>query len=263
MVRSSAYFRWTPRASDNTTWAIHGKQKSGDEEWTKHRVKVLLHMSENHYFSRWKMRGPIQRNTVSLNRTAHSWAVLFSETVFLWIGPLFRRIGPRVSLIRTFSKTNAPIPKKHPVCCCTSTDCIEELGHHNNMSGEHQAAQWRRIWNQVCYWTKHPFKRSVQKGWKGHGKAARNNFSVDRSDLHSSSSRQTSSSAPRSKEASFPTPLHTRPWMCCKKAVLMIIGPLMRIESGTMGQFHAVHIIKWKPSHGAWSSVARNMERKE
>ena len=32
-------------------------------------------------------RGPIQRNTVSLNRTAHSWAVLFSETVFLWIGP--------------------------------------------------------------------------------------------------------------------------------------------------------------------------------
>ena len=62
-----------------------------------------------------KMRGPIQRNTVSLNRTAHSWAVLFSETVFLWIGPPFRRIGPRVSLIRTFSKTNAPIPKKHPV----------------------------------------------------------------------------------------------------------------------------------------------------
>ena len=35
--------------------------------------------------------------------------------MFLWIGPLFRRIGPRVSLIRTFSKTNAPIPKKHPV----------------------------------------------------------------------------------------------------------------------------------------------------
>ena len=33
-VRSRAYFRWTPRASDNTTWAIHGKQKSGDEEWT-------------------------------------------------------------------------------------------------------------------------------------------------------------------------------------------------------------------------------------
>ena len=32
-------------------------------------------------------RGPIQRNTVSLNRTAHEWAVLFSETVFRWIGP--------------------------------------------------------------------------------------------------------------------------------------------------------------------------------
>ena len=62
-----------------------------------------------------KMRGPIQRNTVSLDRIAYSSAVLFSETVFLWIEPLFRRIGPRVSLIRTFSKTNAPIPKKHPV----------------------------------------------------------------------------------------------------------------------------------------------------
>ena len=37
-------------------------------------------------------RGPIQRNTVSLNRTAHEWAVLFSETVFLWIGPrIFHR----------------------------------------------------------------------------------------------------------------------------------------------------------------------------
>ena len=36
--------------------------------------------------------------------------------MFLWIGPLFRRIGPRVSQDRTFSKTNAPIPKKHPVC---------------------------------------------------------------------------------------------------------------------------------------------------
>ena len=72
-------------------------------------------MSKNHYFSRWKMRGLIQRNTVSLNRTAHEWAVLFSETVFLWIGPLFLWIGPRVSQDRTFSKTNAPIPKKHPV----------------------------------------------------------------------------------------------------------------------------------------------------
>ena len=32
-------------------------------------------------------RSPIQRNTVSLNRTGHKWPVLFSETVFLWIGP--------------------------------------------------------------------------------------------------------------------------------------------------------------------------------
>ena len=61
------------------------------------------------------MRGPIQRNTVSLNRTGHLWPVLFSETVFLWIGPPFRRIGPPVSQDRTFSKTNAPILKKHPV----------------------------------------------------------------------------------------------------------------------------------------------------
>ena len=36
-----------------------------------------------------RKRGPIQRNTVSLNRTAHEWAVLFSETVFLWIRPRF------------------------------------------------------------------------------------------------------------------------------------------------------------------------------
>ena len=54
------------------------------------------------------MRGPIQRNTVSLNRTGHLWPVLFSETVFLWIGPPFRRIGP-------FRKPNAPILTKHPV----------------------------------------------------------------------------------------------------------------------------------------------------
>ena len=32
-------------------------------------------------------RGPIRRNNVSLNRTAHSSAVLFSETLFRWIGP--------------------------------------------------------------------------------------------------------------------------------------------------------------------------------
>ena len=35
--------------------------------------------------------------------------------MFLWLGPLFLWIGPRVSQDRTFSKTNAPIPKKHPV----------------------------------------------------------------------------------------------------------------------------------------------------
>ena len=34
-----------------------------------------------------------------------------TETVFLRIGPLFRRIGPRVSQDRTFSKTNAPFLK--------------------------------------------------------------------------------------------------------------------------------------------------------
>ena len=35
--------------------------------------------------------------------------------MFLRIGPLFRRIGPPVSQDRTFSKTNAPILKKHTV----------------------------------------------------------------------------------------------------------------------------------------------------
>ena len=65
-------------------------------------------MSKNHNFFSMKMRGPIQRNTVSLNRTGHLWPVLFSETVFLWIGPPFRRIGP-------FRKPNAPILTKHHV----------------------------------------------------------------------------------------------------------------------------------------------------
>ena len=69
-VRSCAYFRWTPRASDNTTWAIHGKQKSGEEEWTKHRVKVLLHMLKNPCFLDKKCE------------------VLSRETLFHWIGPL-------------------------------------------------------------------------------------------------------------------------------------------------------------------------------
>ena len=47
------------------------------------------------------------------NRTI--WLLLSSETVFHRIGPLFHRIGPRVSQRRTFSKTNAPNLKKHPV----------------------------------------------------------------------------------------------------------------------------------------------------
>ena len=66
-------------------------------------------------FLSMKTRGPIQRNTVSLNGTGHSRPVPFSETVFLWIGPLFRRIGPPVSPDGTFSKTNTPILKKHLV----------------------------------------------------------------------------------------------------------------------------------------------------
>ena len=41
-----------------------------------------------------------------------------SVKVFLWIGLLFRRMGPRVSDYGTFSKTNAPILKKHPVYIC-------------------------------------------------------------------------------------------------------------------------------------------------
>ena len=48
-------------------------------------------------------------------RCCSLWPVLFSETVFLWIGPLFRRLRPPVSPERTFSKTNAPILTKHPV----------------------------------------------------------------------------------------------------------------------------------------------------
>ena len=41
--------------------------------------------------------------------------VLSDETLFHWIGRLFRRIGPRVTLGRTLSKINDPILKKHPV----------------------------------------------------------------------------------------------------------------------------------------------------
>ena len=32
-------------ASDDSTWAIFGKQKNGDEEWTKHQVKVVMNCS--------------------------------------------------------------------------------------------------------------------------------------------------------------------------------------------------------------------------
>ena len=46
--------------------------------------------------------------------------LLFSETVFLRIGPLFRRIVPRFSLDRTFPKTNAPILMKHFVTSASS-----------------------------------------------------------------------------------------------------------------------------------------------
>ena len=66
-----------------------------------------------------KMRGPVQRNTVSLNRIARSSAVLFSETVFLQMGPLFHMIGPRVSQDRTSSKTNAPTKE---------TPCMSNMG---------------------------------------------------------------------------------------------------------------------------------------
>ena len=47
-------------------------------------------------------------------RTAYSSAVLFSETLFLRRGPLFRKLGPRVSLIRTFSKTQRTYSNETP-----------------------------------------------------------------------------------------------------------------------------------------------------
>ena len=42
--------------------------------------------------------------------------VLSGETLFLRIGPLLHRTGPRVSPDRTFSKADAPFLKNHPVC---------------------------------------------------------------------------------------------------------------------------------------------------
>ena len=84
-ARSSGYCWRICCASDDSTWAIFGKQKNGDEEWTKHQVKVVKNCSFLLVFS-MKMRGPIQWNSVSQDRT--------------------------------FSKTNAPTQKKHPVCVC-------------------------------------------------------------------------------------------------------------------------------------------------
>ena len=52
--------------------------------------------------------------TLSPDTRTHLSVRLSGETVFLRIGPLFHQVGPRVSLNRTFSKTNAPILKIHP-----------------------------------------------------------------------------------------------------------------------------------------------------
>ena len=56
---------------------------------------------------------------------------------FLQIGPLFRRIGPRVSPDRTFSKTNAPNQTKHSVWAlnvhakwCAGPEGVLESGTH-------------------------------------------------------------------------------------------------------------------------------------
>ena len=56
-------------------------------------------------YSRWTSRA--NDNSTWTNQGKQKIG-LFSETVFLWIGPPFRRIGP-------FRKPNAPILTKHPV----------------------------------------------------------------------------------------------------------------------------------------------------
>ena len=100
-------------------------------------VKMLLKMSKTLVFS-IKTQGLIGRNTVSPDRTAYSPVVLFGETVFRPIRPLFRRIGPLVSPAGTFSKTNAPNQTNHPVCAVSSNsyhslftrqDCISSFQH--------------------------------------------------------------------------------------------------------------------------------------
>ena len=65
---------------------------------------------------------PTQGREFLQNRTGHLWPVLFSETVFLWIGPPFRRIGP-------FRKPNAPILTKHPVF-----DAQNEFGEQDHQA---------------------------------------------------------------------------------------------------------------------------------
>ena len=64
--------------------------------------------------------------------------------MFLWIGPLFRRIGPRVSLIRTFSKTNAPIPKKHPVFTISAGTYHEKKNTFFQTKIDTEAFTWTR-----------------------------------------------------------------------------------------------------------------------
>ena len=64
-----------------------------------------------------KMQGPIRRNTVSPDGTPYSSVVFSGETVFLPRGPLFHQIGPRVSPVRTFSKTQRSYSNETPSVC--------------------------------------------------------------------------------------------------------------------------------------------------
>ena len=79
----------------------------------------FAHGKKSIFFEK-ETQGPNQRNNVSLKRTAYSSANLFNETLFVWPEPLIRRLGPCVSLDRTFL---TPILTKH--CVLIQTKLIK------------------------------------------------------------------------------------------------------------------------------------------
>ena len=75
------------------------------------------------------------------------------------MGPLFLRIGPRVSQDRTFPKTNAPNQTKHPVPVPTA-DAVGSpcLGSSRSVSVIPDAVTLEACHSSV--WSRHPLRRA-------------------------------------------------------------------------------------------------------